>query len=478
LLAAQELYFWQELTKLMASDYQLDIAKKKLTTDSTNLFPREFGEYPEIVKGDGAYIYDSNGNEYFDAVAGNQCSNIGHGVEEIAEAAYEQIQTLEYTSSVLFVNDQSQKFSERMAEFLPEGMDHTWMVSGGSEANESAVKMAREYHEEMGDPEKHVVIGRRFSYHGSTLGTLSFTGMPSRRKPFVPMIDDPPKAPAAYPYRCPHCEGPVECREHGTECAKELENVIRDIGSEYVSAFIAEPIVGAANAAATPGDEYFQIIRDICDDYNVLLIADEVMCGMGRTGENFAIEHWGVTPDILTCAKGMSAGYTPLGGTFPSNHIAEVFADKEGGFSHGHTFSFNPTSSAIATAVLEYMQAHDVVSNARKVGAYANERFTEFYEYDFVGDVRGKGLMLGIEFVEDQETKEPLSNGGHEFRQNFLEIALNNGVTVYPGGGSVDGENGDHILITPPLIITEKQVDEMMSRLHATFNSVEENLIG
>jgi adenosylmethionine-8-amino-7-oxononanoate aminotransferase len=174
----------------------------------------------------------------------------------------------------------------------------------------------------------------------------------------------------------------------------------------------------------------------------------------------------------------MSAGYTPLGGTFPSNHIAETFADKEGGFSHGHTFSFNPTSSAIATAVLEYMQAHDVVSNARKVGAYANERFTEFYEYDFVGDVRGKGLMLGIEFVEDQETKEPLSNGGHEFRQNFLEIALNNGVTVYPGGGSVDGENGDHILITPPLIITEKQVDEMMSRLHATFNSVEENLIG
>lgn len=453
-----------------------EIAMRRLTPESTNLFPREFTEMPEIVRGDGAYIYDSNGNEYFDAIAGNQCSNIGHGVTEIAEAAREQMSELEYTSSILFVNDQSQAFAENMAEFLPDGFEHTWMVSGGSEATESAIKMAREYHRETGHPEKHVVIGRRMSYHGNTLGALSAGGMPARREPFVPMLEDWPMAPAAYPYRCQHCADEEACREHGVECAKQLEEVIRDVGSEYVSAFIAEPVVGAANAAATPGDEYFRVVREICNEYDVLLVVDEVMSGMGRTGENFAIEHWDITPDIITCAKGMSAGYTPLGGTMPHEHLVEVFADKEGGFSHGHTYCFNPTSSAVANAVLKYMIEHDVVENARQVSRYVRERFEEFYQYDFVGDVRGKGLMLGVEFVGDRETKEPLEEGGPEFRQQLLGTALENGVTVYPGGGAVDGENGDHILITPPLTITEAEADEMIDRLYATFEDVGEYL--
>ena len=351
------------------------------------------------------------------------------------------------------------------------------MVSGGSEANESAIKMAREYHRETGSPEKQIVIGRKLGYHGNTIGALSVTGMPSRREPFVPLLEGWPKAPAAYPYRCPYCDDEEECREHGVECAKELETVIRDTGPEYVSAFIAEPVVGAANAAATPGEEYFKTVREICDTYNVLLIVDEVMCGMGRTGENFAIEHWDVTPDILTTAKGMSAGYTPLGGTIPSEEIASVFADKKDGFTHGHTYSFNPTSSAIASAVLKYMQEHDVVANARNVGAYTQDRLEEFDQYDFVGDIRGEGLMLGIEFVGDTETKEPLPTGGPEFRQNLSKIALRNGVTVYPGGGSIDGVHGDHILITPPLTISREQADEMIDRLHATFEDVASELV-
>lgn len=453
------------------------VATRDLTPGSTDLFPRVFTEMPEIVRGDGAYIYDSDGNEYFDAIAGNQCCNIGHGVSEIAEAAAEQMERLEYTSSMLFVNDQSQAFAERMSEFLPDGLRHTWMVSGGSEANESAIKMAREYHRETGNPEKQIVIGRKIGYHGNTLGALSVTGMPSRREPFVPLLKEWPKAPAAYPYRCPYCSDEEECREHGVECAKELETVIRDTGPEYVSAFIAEPVVGAANAAATPGEEYFKTVREICDTYNVLLIVDEVMCGMGRTGANFAIEHWDVTPDILTTAKGMSAGYTPLGGTIPSEEIASVFADKEDGFTHGHTYSFNPTSSAIASAVLEYMQEHDVVANARDVGAYTLDRLEEFDQYDFVGDIRGKGLMLGIEFVGDTETKEPLPAGGPEFRQDLSKIGLRNGVTVYPGGGSIDGVHGDHVLITPPLTINREQADEMIDRLHATFEDVANELV-
>lgn len=453
-----------------------EIAKRELTPDSTSLFPREFTEMPEIVRGEGAYIYDSNGNEYFDAVAGNQCSNIGHGVSEIADAAARQIERLEYTSSTLFVNDQSQAFTRRLAEFLPDRFEHAWLVSGGSEANESAIKLAREYHRETGAPDKQMVIGRRLSFHGNTLGTLAAGGITARREPFVPMFEQWPKAPAAYPYRCPYCEDETECREHGAECAKELETVIRDVGPEYVAAFIAEPIVGAANAAAVPGDDYFPIVREICDEYDVLFVVDEVMSGMGRTGENFAIEHWGVTPDVITSAKGMTAGYTPMGGMMPRRDVAEVFADTEDGFTHGHTFCFNPTSSAIGTAVLEYVAEHDVVENAREVGATARDRFEEFYEYDFVGDVRGKGLMLGVEFVEDRETKAPLEAGGREFRRELLDTALENGVTVYPGGGSVDGERGDHVLITPPLTITDEQVDEMVDRLHGTFEELESSL--
>jgi adenosylmethionine-8-amino-7-oxononanoate aminotransferase len=455
-----------------------EIATRALTPESTNLFAREFAEMPEIVRGEGAYVYDANGNEYLDAVGGNQCSNIGHGVTEVADAAAAQIEDLEYTSSILFVNDRSQAFAERMASFLPEGFEHTWMVSGGSEANESAIKMAREYHRETGHPEKTMVIGRRLSFHGNTLGTLGAAGIAARREPFVPMFEDWPTAPAAYPYRCRFCDDEATCREHGTECAKELETVIRDAGPEHVAAFIAEPLVGAANAAAVPGEEYFRVVREICDEYDVLFIADEVMSGMGRTGENFALEHWDVLPDIFVSAKGMSAGYTPLGGTMPHERIVDVFADKEGGFTHGHTYSFNPTSSAIASAVLDYMDEHDIVANAREVGAHVRDRFEEFYEYEFVGDVRGKGLMLGVEFVGDRETKEPLPNGGPGFREELLYTALEHGVTVYPGGGSVDGEHGDHVLITPPLTITRAEADEMVDRLHATFRDLDVETAG
>ena len=453
-----------------------EIAFRDLTPETTNLFPRAFEAYPEMVRAEGAYVYDSNGNEYFDAVGGNQCSNIGHGHTAIAEAAREQIERMEYTSSMLFVNDQSQAFAAKLAEFLPDGFEHVWMVSGGSEANESAIKMAREYHRERGDEERYKVIGRRLGFHGNTLGTLGVGGHLGRRRPYIPMLEDTPKAPPAYPYRCEHCGSPTACREHGAECAKELETVIRDVGPEYVSAFIAEPVVGAANAGAAGGPEYFPTIRDICDDYGILLIVDEVMSGMGRTGSNFAIEHWDVTPDIITSAKGMSAGYSPLGGTMPHKRVVDVFADKDDGFGHGHTFCFNPTTSAIALAVLEYIDEHDVIENAREVGAYWGNRLGELYEYDFVGDVRGKGMMRGIEFVGDTETKEPLSNTGPEFRKQLLHTALEEGLTVYPGGGTIDGERGDHALLTPPLTISRSEVDLLMDRLIETFERIATDL--
>lgn len=454
-----------------------DVATRTLTPDTTNLFPRVFDDYPVITRGDGTYIYDANGNEYLDAIAGNQCANIGHSVTEIADAAHDQLTKLEYASSMLFVNEPAERFARKMAAFLPPGFEHTWMVSGGSEANESAMKLAHEYHQTRGDDLKHVVIGRRLSYHGNTLGALSATGMPARRRPYQTILQQWPKAPAGYPYRCAHCPDTTDCRERGAECAKQLETVIRDIGEEYVSAFIAEPIVGAANAAAIPGPRYFPTIRDICDDYDVLFIADEVMSGMGRTGENFAIEAWDVQPDIITAAKGMSAGYTPLGGMMPSRELTDVFADKPDGFSHGHTYCFNPTSSAIGGAVLDYMTENDVVANAREIGEHVGDRLEDLYAFPFVGDIRGRGLMRGIEFVADRETKAPLPEGGPEFRAALLRTALKNGVTVYPGGGAVDGVNGDHALITPPLTLTRAEADDMIDRLHATFQTVERDLL-
>lgn len=443
---------------------------RELTPNQTHLFHRVFNDMLEVVRGDGAYIYDRDGNEYFDAIGGNQCSNIGHGVPAVANAAHEQISRLEYASSMLFVTDQSQAFAERLSRFLPDGFTHTWLVSGGSEANESAIKFAREYHRATGNPEKHVIIGRRHSFHGNTLGTLSASGHIGRRAPFEPMLHGWPKAPAAYPYRCPHCPDSQDCRAHGTECAKELEPVIRDVGSEQVAGFIAEPIVGAANAACVPGDDYFPVIRDICDDNDVLFIVDEVMSGMGRTGSNFAIEHWDVTPDIITSAKGMSAGYTPLGGMMPHRTLVETFADNATEFTHGHTFSFNPASCAIGLAVLEYLETHDVIANAKTIGEHTHERFQEFSDYEFIGDIRGRGLMLGIEFARPDKT--PLPAGGPEFREQLLRTALEHGITVYPGGGTVDGNRGDHVLLTPPLTISREQADEMVDKLHQTFTAI------
>jgi len=290
-----------------------------------------------------------------------------------------------------------------------------------------------------------------------------------------PLFANFPKAPSATPYRCERCDGDGG-HACGVECANDLERLIQDEGPETVSAFITEPVTGAANAGAYPHDGYFERIREICDEYDVLFIVDEVMAGFGRTGENFAIEHWDVTPDIITGAKGMSGGYSPIGGTMPHRRVAEVFETIEDGFQHGHTFCFNPASAAIGTAVLEYMDDHDLVANAREVGAHLQERCEEFDEYDFVGDVRGKGLMIGVEFVGDRETKEPLAETGTEFQSLLFEAGLDNGIVTYPGGGHVDGQYGDHVLITPPLTIDDELADEVVDRMHATFADVESAL--
>ena len=445
-------------------------------TELGGMFPRVFPKaYVTIVRGDGPWIWDADGNRYVDAIAGNQNANIGHGVSEIAEAAREQIETLEYTSSMLFANEPAQEYTAKIAEFTPNGFEHTWLVSSGSEANESAVKMARQYHYERGEEGKYKVLSRRRSYHGNTGIAMALSGFPARKTKMEPLFANFPKAPSATPYRCERCDGDGG-QACGVACADEVERLIQDENPDTVAAFIAEPVTGAANAGAYPHDGYFERIREICDEYDVLFIVDEVMSGFGRTGEPFAIEHWDVTPDIITGAKGMSGGYSPIGGVMPHERIVDVFADLDDGFQHGHTYCFNPTSAAIGLAVLEYVEEHELVTNAREVGAYLRDRCEEFYDFTFVGDVRGKGLMIGVEFVRDREAKEPLAETGAEFQSLLFESGLDNGIITYPSGSHVDGKRGDHTLITPPLTIDEDDADLIVERMNDTFADVEATL--
>jgi adenosylmethionine-8-amino-7-oxononanoate aminotransferase len=357
----------------------------------------------------------------------------------------------------------------------PADLNHCQFVSGGSEANESAIKLARAYFIERNLPDKWKVIGRWNSYHGNTLGALSAGGHRSRRAPYLPMLLNFPHIPAAYCYRCPLELQYPSC---GVACARTLEKTILEEGPETVAAFIAEPLVGAAAAAITPPPEYFGIIREICDKYDILFIADEVMTGVGRTGENFAIEHWGVVPDILVTAKGITGGYAPLGAVVVRDKIFEAFLPPGGSgqFIHGFTYSGHPLSCAVANTVLQIWEEGDLTRNAAELGPVLLHGLEEIQaRHQMVGDVRGIGFMLGMEFVQDRATKEPFPAALKVARQ-VSNAALEEGLVVYPGTGSVDGERGDHLLITPPLIITRPQIQELLHKLDRALSKVELSL--
>lgn len=439
------------------------------------VFARRFPEeYLTLTEGDGHLVRDAAGDEYIDMVAGNQNVNIGHGVTEVAEAAAEQIERLEY-AGMHYANEAAMEFTSKVREFTPSGFRYAWVVSGGSLATESALKMAHQYHVERGNERKYKVVSRRNNYHGSTAGSMAMNGYAHYSNRFEPLYQDFPVAPAGTPYRCERCDGDGG-RECGIECANEVERIIQDEGPENVAAFITEPVCGTGNPGAYPHDGYFERVREICDEYDVLFIVDEVMTGFGRTGENFGIEHWDVTPDIIASGKGMGAGYAPLGGVMPHDQVASVFEELDHGFWHGHTDAFHPTTAAMGTAVLDYVQEHDLVDNARTVGAYLGDRLETLSTYRMVGDVRGKGMMHGIEFVKDPETKEPLDETGDEFRQMLISTARENGLLAEWNGSHLPDFTGDATLVTPPLTIDENVVDEIVSRLHDTFEVLESEL--
>jgi adenosylmethionine-8-amino-7-oxononanoate aminotransferase len=428
--------------------------------------------YPTVQYGKGVYLYDTTGKKYVDGCSGAVTANLGHGVQEIIDAMNEQATKVAFVYRSQFTSEAAEKLAKKLNE-LVSGDVHYWtfLVNSGSEATETAMKIAIQYWQEQGIKGKNKILSRWFSYHGITLGALSMSGHPTRRARFVPLLEDFPSVSPPYCYRCPYHSSYPSCQ---LRCAKDLEEAIVRIGAEHIAAFIAEPIIGAAGAAITPPDEYYKRIRDICDRYNILFIADEVMTGLGRTGKMMALEHWNVQADIITLGKGLGAGYTPIAATLVSERIIDPILRGSGVVMSGHTLSANPLSASIALAVLKYIEEHDLVKNAQEMGGYLLEQLQSLQaRFSWIGDIRGKGMLIGLEFVHP-ETKEMLPSA-LAFTETVVTKAQENGLLVYPSA-SGNGKDGAAIIIAPPLTIKREQITELVQLLENTFMQIETEL--
>ncbi|MBT4101544.1 MAG: aminotransferase class III-fold pyridoxal phosphate-dependent enzyme [Gemmatimonadetes bacterium] len=411
--------------------------------------------WPRVTHGEGLYLYDDEGQAYLDACAGVHVVSIGHGVAEIADAMQAQARKVTFTYS-RFLTQPQIDLADRIASLTPGDLNRVFFVSGGSEATESAMKIARKYHLETGSPGKHKIVSRWQSWHGATVGALSMSGRSAWRKDYKPYLLDFPHIRPCYPYRCEYCRDAGEC---SLACAQDLERVIQQEGADSIAAFIAEPILGTSCAGLTPPPDYFRTIRDICDRHNVLMIVDEVVTGFGRTGTNFGVEHFGVVPDIMATGKGLSSGYTPIAATVVSERIYEAIYAKQTHYVHGHTYGGNPLSCAVALAVQDYIAEHDLVANCRRMGDLMLEKLQPLLDCPIVGAVRGKGLLTGVEFVADQKTREPFAVD-RKVTAAVVDAVFDRNVLIMPGApGLVDGAAGDHIAISPPFTIDEQQVD-------------------
>lgn len=423
--------------------------------------------YPEIERGEGVYLFDKNGKRYLDGCSGSAVANIGHGNKEVAQYAKEHIERIAFTHLSRWTVDSIEKCAQKVSSWTPGDLNHVYFVSGGSEATETCIKMARQYFVERDGKKttKWKIISKWNSFHGNTMGALSMTGITGRRKVYDPMLINFPKIPQFYHYRNPW--GCKTLKETSIRAAEALEEEIKRQGPENVAAFITEPVVGSAAPGVHPDKIYFEMVREICDRYDILLIVDEVMAGFGRTGEKFAIDHFGIVPDIIACAKGMSCGYTPIGAGVANDKVFNaIMVEGSGEFVHGHTYAGNPLSCGIAHKVMEIVERENYLENCRIQGDYLMEKLQSLYDYPIVGDIRGKGLMIGIEFVQNQATKEAF-DPSQKVKAKITNNCLEEGLVVYPGGGSVDGVKGDHILIAPPINITREEIDELFNALEA-----------
>ncbi len=451
------------------------MAAKDLGKHSHVFYRKHKNVKPSVARGEGIYLWDTEGKRYIDGSGGAVVVNLGHGVKEIADAIGAQAAQVAYAHATMFTSEPLEELSDKLAAHLPLPDPRIFYLTSGSEAVETAIKFARQAQIACGQPGRYKVIGRWGSYHGGTMGALAVMGKPSMRKTFEPQFLDMPHIPPVYCYRCPFGLSYPEC---GLRCADALEEEIKRQGPDTVAGFIAEPISGATLGAVVPPDDYWPRIREICNRHGVLLIDDEVMTGMGRTGHWMAIEQWPVIPDMITLGKGVSGGYVPLSACAVRGELVEMVWDKLGDFNHGGTFSHQPVASAAGVAAVDYLEAHDLVAQAASMGEKLGQKLhVAFDDHPYVGDIRGQGLMWAIELVADRSTKAPFP-AKQKLNARVFDHAFADGLIVYVMGGCADGVAGDHVMISPPLVVTEAELDEIIERLKRAVDAAIADVMG
>ncbi|MGJ7094109.1 aspartate aminotransferase family protein [Vibrio hannami] len=430
----------------------------------THVFHRHcHSQLPTVVRGEGVYLYDSDGKRYLDGCGGAAVSNLGHNHAAVKHAVMAQLEAVPFAHTGFFTSSSSEQLASLLASLAPAPLNHVYFVSGGSEAVESALKMARQYFVEIGQPERTQFIARRQSYHGNTLGALAVGGNQWRRTQFEPLLSDVHHVSPCNAYRDMRVDE-TEI-EYSKRLADELEQTILDIGADNVMAFVAEPVVGATAGAVPATKHYFKLVREVCDRYGVLLILDEVMCGVGRTGSFYAFEQEEVVPDLVTIAKGLGAGYQPIGAVIASNKIFEKIASGSGFFQHGHTFMAHPMACAAALATVRTIISDGLLKKVQEQGKKLKSLLQrDLSSLPYIGDIRGKGMFLGIELVSDKSAKRPLHSSTLAHKK-IKSKAMELGLMCYPMSGTIDGSSGHHILLAPPFIISDNELEELVYKL-------------
>ncbi len=437
-------------------------------TNVLNVFMHR--EYQSIVSSKGVYLYTDKGNKIIDASGGPILCSLGHGIPEMAEALYEQAKKCAFAYRFDFTTPPLEEASRKLCQAAKGAFTKVFFVSGGSEATEIAVKLARVYHIDRGNPSKFKVISRWQGYHGNTMGALAWSGHTARRKLYLPYLTQDAHIPPAYCYRCWFDKEPGSCNY---ECARALENEIQVQGPETIAAFMAEPVSGMSLCGANPPDGYFKIIKEICEKYDVLFIADEVMTGVGRTGKYFATEHYGVIPDIVAMGKALSGGYFPIGAAACTQHVYDEIYKKSATFAAGYSWVGNPMGAAVTAKTLDYLVEHDLVNRCAERSKYLFKRLGELEKtHPTIGDIRGKGLMVGLEFVKDKKTKEPIDPSVN-FNVQLAHESIAQGMFLEAGAGCDRGQRGDMVMFGPPFSVTEGEIDEMVGIFDSVLTKIE-----
>lgn len=430
----------------------------------TQVLHRQIGQnYPTAESGSGVFIRDTSGKEYIDASSGAAVSCLGHGHPDVIAAMKEQLDALAYAHTSFFTTRVAEDLGQDLVDHAPEGISHVYFTSGGSESVEAALKLARQYFVEIGEPQRRHFIARRQSYHGNTLGALAVGGNAWRRQQFAPLLVETHHVSPCFEYREKQEDETPEA--YGERLAQELENKVHELGPDTVIAFVAETVGGATSGCITPVPGYFRRVREVCHRHGILLILDEVMCGMGRTGTLHACEQEGVSPDLMTIAKGLGGGYAPIGAVLVGGKLFDAVEKGSGLFQHGHTYIGHPLACAAGLAVQRIIHRDDLLANVKRQGARLSERLGQrFGNHHHVGNIRGRGLFVAVELVADRASKEPF-DPKLKLHARIKREAMARGLMIYSMGGTVDGVRGDHVMLAPPFIVDAAQIDTIVERL-------------